>query len=346
VVAIRMEVGFRNAEGFVMRAPFFVATIALLVLQTVYPAAGAKAEIASIHDPSIWTPLVQGLNQVGLPPGGLNGTIQTLTDDWVPIVSGDEDSMPQFALIAAARTYGEGRIIAFGHDGWLRIVGHGAPFDTNALGVNIIHWLDILGTKRVLGLMATNSVWHSFFVDDASIAGIMRNEGYAFELLRRDISDDRLTDTKLQGVSVLVLTSSFDFFDQNYLAFNSDEIEVIERFVKNGGGLALLGLGWSWAQYRKDPNLGTFPLKPVGDFFGVEWQTYIVADPTNNQINPNNQQYDTWYPYFHKFYPDIPGTPEPVTEPSVMAILLLSSLTMSTTVVRRRIARSRIGSFG
>ena len=290
-------------------ARVFLTSVVIVTLSAVRFA--AASEIPVTRDPTVWMPLINGVEKVGLPVGSLNGSIELLTADWVPIVAGDEDSWPPFAIILGARVFGQGRVIAFGHEGWIRIVGQ-APFDTDRLGGNVIRWLDVLGTKKVLGI---SGAWPSFW-PTGGIVELLRPEGYSFSLIPRKQESDRLTREKLQGVSVLLLPSAFDFFNPSgYLAFNQSELNLIRDFVSGGGGLGLLGLGWSWAQYH-DPSLQTFPLKPVGDLFGVAWTAAVVGDPTHNQIDPNTGNPDVWAPYFYRFYPTIPGTPEPIPEPS------------------------------
>jgi hypothetical protein len=78
--------------------------------------------------------------------------------------------------------------------------------------------------------------------------------------------------------------------------FSQQEIDALKSFVLNGGGLLLLGLGWSWELYNPGRTLDEYPMNILGEIFGIRWTTGYISDPTNNY---NGQ------PIFHTFYPNI-----------------------------------------
>lgn len=52
-----------------------------------------------------------------------------------------------------------------------------------------------------------------------------------------------LNVTVLSGMGVLIIGNAWGSFSQS-------EIDTIKVFVTNGGGILLMGLGWSWEPYN------------------------------------------------------------------------------------------------
>jgi hypothetical protein len=88
----------------------------------------------------------------------------------------------------------------------------------------------------------------------------------------------RIDDRTLGDVGVLIIGNA-------WFSFQPDEIKAIERFVANGGGVFLAGLGWSWVSDANNPEatcpnappvptpvtLDTYPMNVLGAHFGVRW---------------------------------------------------------------------------
>ena len=98
----------------------------------------------------------------------------------------------------------------------------------------------------------------------------------------------RLTTDDLANCGVLIYDSQWDETPQT-------EIDAVEAFVGNGGGLYLAGLGWSYKAYI-DKNLDHFPMNQLGMRFGLRFEDGSVRDPTHNiGVSAN--------PIIHTFYP-------------------------------------------
>ncbi|MGI9467779.1 MAG: GEVED domain-containing protein, partial [Rubripirellula sp.] len=67
---------------------------------------------------------------------GISGAVLPTNNDWITVVSGDDDSTRP-SSVALARYYGEGRVMAFGHDGFLRWLNllDNAQYTSNMLDV-------------------------------------------------------------------------------------------------------------------------------------------------------------------------------------------------------------------
>jgi hypothetical protein len=75
--------------------------------------------------------------------------------------------------------------------------------------------------------------------------------------------------------------------------FTNQEIETISGFVRDGGGLLLIALGWSWVDYSGRP-IHENPANQLGREFGMVVNDDLIVDPTNNDG-------DEGYPLFHTF---------------------------------------------
>ncbi len=94
----------------------------------------------ALADPS---PIVAGVAQVVWV--GTPSPLLPLAEEWVPLVGGDDDtSFPN--LVVAAREYGAGRVVAFGHGGLLWETG---LLNNNLFLRNLAAWLDVPGGKRI-----------------------------------------------------------------------------------------------------------------------------------------------------------------------------------------------------
>ena len=105
---------------------------------------------------------------------------------------------------------------------------------------------------------------------------------------------DSLTKERLFSCDILVISSPTK-------AYSEEEIYNIKQFVEKGGGLLLMGNGWSWVGYEHKP-IEDFPFNQISREFGVTINDDAIVDPTN-------------------YYPESPGGPiftnfaaHPVTE--------------------------------
>jgi hypothetical protein len=80
------------------------------------------------------------------------------------------------------------------------------------------------------------------------------------------------------------------------------EIETVVKFVENGGGMLLVGLGWSYSS-DSDSNLDNYPMNKVGKPFGIQFADGSLEDPTDNLLGTPTSI------IFRQFCPDRPSPP-------------------------------------
>jgi hypothetical protein len=212
---------------------------------------------------------------------GVPGPLWTLSENVIPIVSGDEDTTPVPSVVTVATVFGNGRVVALGHEGFLTNEAIGL-FDNKKFGDNIVDWLDKSGTKKIL-VTTGHREWYGGANFD-SFKQELENRGYMVTRFSGQVSA-----SSLSGVSVVLIGNAGGDFSQQ-------EVDELKSFVSNGGGLLLMGLGWSWEPYNPGKTLDDYPMNKIGEVFGIRWIDGYISDPTNNY---NGQ------PIFHTFYPNI-----------------------------------------
>ncbi len=220
--------------------------------------------------------LVEGVQQLVSP--GSPGPVYGESTAWTAIVQGDEDaSFP--STFVAARGFGAGRVLICGHDG---IVVNPGLLDNGRFLVNAARFLDVAGARRVL-----YTVSHGEWAGAGRLnvlGGMLANEGFTLEPLA-----GRISQNTLGASSVLIVGNA-------WAAFTDAEIEAVHRFVENGGGLFMFGLGWSWPG-----NFDDYPMMRLAQPFEARWLRSVITDPIHN-FNGS--------PIFSHFYPNtVPETP-------------------------------------
>jgi hypothetical protein len=238
---------------------------------------GSMVSSAGSFDPS---PIVKGLSSVCAL--GIPGPILPLPESSLPIIAGDEDTAPPYSVVAVASHFGKGRVFSLGHEGFFTNEAL-SLFDNRKLGVNAIDWLDGLGKRKVL-VTTGHGEWYGGSNFDGFKAELER-QGYS--VVR---SSGRLDPASLSNVSVVIIGNTWGYFLPS-------EIDALRNFVANGGGLVLLGLGWSWLAYNPGKTLDDYPMNKVGEVFGLRWIDGYISDPTNS--------YGGGQPIFHSFYPSL-----------------------------------------
>lgn len=194
-------------------------------------------------------------------PGVLTVTSST---DWIVLMERREDTF------AAARDYGEGRVLAVAHDGVLQGVRstRGDAFLRRTIG-----WLRGPVRPQSVLIASGHCEWVPNDAPDWRLPTLLREWGYSVST-----APDVIEDAVLADAGVLVIGNAWG-------DFTPDEIAAIERFTQHGGGVFLAGLGWSWSQYADDPgyqcpdlhalqradDIATYPMNRLGAPFGVQW---------------------------------------------------------------------------
>ena len=182
--------------------------------------------------------LTEGVEGIG--PSGVPGPL-CVFDNAATILAGREGNT--LAPVLAAAKFGKGRVIAFGHDGYLGDEPFLTSDGTRRLAVNIFRWLTAEnGGTRI---------------------GVLRNPRFAdfITTLCSDVHKlDNLADANLDEFQVLVIHGA---------QLPLDQIERVSQFVSGGGGLYTASLGWGWLQISGKTDLktehpGNLLLAPMG----------------------------------------------------------------------------------
>ena len=207
-------------------------------------------------------------------------------------VEGANESNSKSAVVMSA-TYGDGKVVAFGHDGFLtNVVPHlgllegsnsastgNTAFDNDDFLIEVINWVGRYGDLDVK--IATNHNEWANWLTLAPLREILVETGYSPSRI-----DGVITSSELRNAGVLILGNAWG-------EISDDEISAIHNFVENGGGLIMAGLGWSWLSYADNPNFDTalrgkvgvkpsldnYPMNKLAKAFGIQWGDNVIYDP-------------------------------------------------------------------
>uniref|UniRef100_A0AAV2J3E1 Peptidase M60 domain-containing protein n=1 Tax=Knipowitschia caucasica TaxID=637954 RepID=A0AAV2J3E1_KNICA len=172
---------------------------------------------------------------------------------------------PDGRAFLAGAYYGQGRVVVISHEGLMKRETL-APFFTNAL-----HWLDE-GRQGVVGVVPD---LHQAF-----------NVFKTFDL--------KCEKTKFrEDLSVYVCT-----------AYKEDQVEEIQEFVAEGGGLLIGGHAWHWAQCHKDKKSMTdFAGNKILNKMGMTLLETYITDGAYKPPVPSQAISDTYHfrHVLHKF---------------------------------------------
>lgn len=183
---------------------------------------------------------------------------------WIVLMHRDD------LVFAAAREYGDGRVLVVAHDEVLN-----GPASARADGFlrRTLAWLTGPRGASTVVVAASHCEWLPHDAPDWRLPGLMREWGH--EVV---VADTALNDATLAHAGVLIVGNAWG-------DFSADEIAAVERFARRGGGVLAAGLGWSWAQdsaeedmicqgmnAEQDVNdLATYPMNRLAQPFGIRW---------------------------------------------------------------------------
>ena len=226
-------------------------------------------------DPS---PVLEGVESIVAL--GVPGPLWALNPMPVPIVAGDDDTTPFPSIVAMVSGLGEGRVVAVGHEGFFTNEALDL-LDNKQFGLNIVDWLNEPLNKCNILVLSGRGEWFggsnfNYFKAE------LENRGY--DVIRYS---GTITPTVLSNISVVIIGNIWG-------EISDSEIATLKEFVDKGGGLFLIGLGWSWLAYRGP--LNEYPMNRIAEPYGIRWIDGYIEDPTD--------EYDG-HPIFHTFYPNI-----------------------------------------
>ena len=157
---------------------------------------------------------------------GLPGPICVFGPSAFAVVAGKGSgkNAPALPVVAAAR-FGQGRVFAFGHDGYLAPASLQTA-DTGQLFANAIAWVKPGAAQPEIVVLRGKS-----------LAAHLEKTGFKIV----DGGLDQLTPGQ-----VLVLPA---------MGLSEPEIAAVSKFVQAGGGLVCAGLGWGWQQLNPKKEL-------------------------------------------------------------------------------------------
>ncbi len=220
-----------------MKRVFWVITAAFCVFLS-----AACADEAAVRE------LLQGVNEIAAP--GIPGGIAAYGAEAFPVVTA-KSGTSQIPVVAAAQA-GNGRLVLWGHDGYLN--NDALTFaDTGKLMLNAIRWAG-KGKPRV-------GVWK-------------RNELLAWLGIQN--VQARATEISNPGVDVLIV---------NGHDINSTHINALSAYLKNGGGLIMATTGWGWEQTHPGQTLASdYEGNKVTAPFGLVWTDAMLGKTTKTGI--------------------------------------------------------------
>ncbi len=189
-----------------------------------------------------------------LPAPGSPGALAVWGKDAFVLVAG-ENQGARAALVAAARI-GSGRLVGFGHDGYLR-VGAAKEKDGGALILGAVRWAGGNAGRTQAGPRV--AVWSS------DLAPWLKEKG-----LRATAFPGRLADAKLAEFDVLVCGGP---------GLTEAEVADLARWVRAGGGVVAAQTGWGWKQGARGLSMRENALNQLFAPAGLSW-TDGFANPT------------------------------------------------------------------
>ncbi|MGL6197266.1 MAG: M60 family metallopeptidase, partial [Thermoguttaceae bacterium] len=187
-------------------------------------------------------------------PSGSPGPVCVFGDTAFPVVVG-RSGRNQGVLIAAAvvenSTDKQGRIIAFGHTGYIDPATFKDDKSTSRFFENALRWVSQYSAKPGTAKPEI---------------GVYRNN----ELVNYLESEGKICSVKelanfdnLDGIKCVCVSAH---------AIGPKEIEQLQNYVKTGGGLIITGLGWGWQQVNPGKTLqNDFAGNKLLGPFGIVW---------------------------------------------------------------------------
>ena len=186
--------------------------------------------------------LLRGVKEITAP--GEPGTLAVFgTNAFVVVLEGKGHNR---APVVAAAEFGNGRVVAFGHDGYLN-VARLREADTGRLVINAIRW----AANRRYDAVATVRV------------GVYHNDDLVTHLKSHGCAARSVSFADLADVDVLAV---------NAHAIDAKDVPTLTKFVENGGGLLTAATGWGWAQLNPSRDLANdFPGNQLLAPMGLVW---------------------------------------------------------------------------
>ncbi len=196
--------------------------------------------------------LLDGVEEIAAP--GVPGPLCVFGDKAVTVIVGKSGN-GIYEPVVAASVMGKGRVVAFGHTGYLDALSLEIA-DTKKLFINAVKWAAQKTAPKI-------ALRHNRKFEEA-----LRASGlYAESLDSRDWLDE------LEGFDVVCV----------YPALLSEgEIRRLQEFVQKGKGLVAADLGWGWLQLNPGKDITEHPANKLLYPAGILWADGML-DRTSKQ---------------------------------------------------------------
>ncbi len=247
---------------------------------------------------------------------GVPGTVEYDSPEWVRLLLSRTVSHKSSSQdnILVARRFNKGRVMVAAHDGVLMLCD---PFSrdcteylatresTQLTDANLQRffyelttgWLSFEKRSVQSGNLQTKSLWgggqtpeqtvrisissgHCEIIPDGykgEISEILKDELLRYEGSSVEILKAPLDSNSLAATDVLIVGNAWG-------NFMDSEIDAVQNFVENGGGLLATGLGWSWKEYLYKP-FGSFVCKDENRKRGQDTDD-MTTYPMNRLVAP------------------------------------------------------------
>lgn len=189
--------------------------------------------------------LLAGVTEIAAP--GVPGPLCVFGDRAFPVVVGGAGQGFREPVVAAVE-FGRGRVVAFGHTGYLDPESLSVA-RTRLLLLNAFRWS--AGDKRS---------------DREPRVGV-----YEHPKLLAYLQENGVDATALRGAGWMSRLRDCDVLCCGSHALMTRDIPSVRKFVENGGGLVIAGLGWGWLQLNPGKSLDEHPGNLLLAPMGIVW---------------------------------------------------------------------------
>ena len=172
-------------------------------------------------------PLLDGVSAIGSP--GIPGPLCLLSDGAFAVVMGNVDGKP--APVVAAGRLGEGRVVAFGHEGYF---GDLKAADTGRLVLNCVRWAAHRAAKEGVPKVGLRGF-------GALEAHLKKHGVEARQLPARGWAK------QLDGLNAVITSPA---------GLSGGDVKALRKFIATGGGVFAGVPGWGWKQLNPGKSLG------------------------------------------------------------------------------------------
>ncbi len=168
---------------------------------------------------------------------------------------------------AVASTYQDGRAIGMAHEGFLSDNNIGL-YDNTTFISQATNWLS---QGNTLGTVTIKNGWINNG-NTTTLQNELQTLGYTVNTTNTSFSTSSLAST-----DVLIIGNDWN----GTTPYSATEIAAVNNFVANGGGVLVVGLGWSW------PNaLSDYPMNNIATLFGFEFTTAGLNSNVYTNLHP------------------------------------------------------------